>query len=142
PRIRIGGPQIHVVRRPFIFPWCGGWRGALNPGSPSILVLPRLIEDFQHLFQRRRFRQGTAKVLETSDGPEDDCIATVFHDESTSLLDPMTLAKLDRNRGLAPPSDLDDLPMALHGRIQHLLPEEHSYSMNQFYALQNPIRIP
>src|SRR5439155_22891822 len=91
---------------------------SLNPGSPSILILPRLIEDLQHPFQRRRFRQGTAEVLEARDGPKDDRIAAVFHDESTSLLDPMTLAKLDRNRGLAPPSALDDFPTALHSRIQ------------------------
>src|SRR2546427_637024 len=124
------------VRRP----WCSASRGTWNPRSLSILILPRLIEDLQHPLHCRRLRQETTKVLEARHGPEDNRIASVFNDQSTPLFNLVPLAELNRDRRLAPPGDLDDLPSAVHTGTDNLLPDKHSYGISKSYPLHNPMR--
>src|SRR2546423_6457097 len=121
-------------------PWCSACPGTWNPGSPSIVVLPRLIEDLQHPLDRRRLRQETSEVLEASHGPEDNRIASVFNDQSTPLFNPMSLAELNRDRGLAPPGNLDDLSRTLHAIDKRLLSNKYSYEVRNPTLLVNPIR--
>src|SRR3989442_1094574 len=78
--------------------------------------------------------------IEGNHGPEDNRIPSIFNDQSTPLFNLMPLAELNRDRRLAPPGDLDDLPSAVHTGTDNLLPDKHSYGMSKSYPLHNPMR--